>query len=97
MAAMLAGRPDAARLARQLPDNPAAQLVLADREAKAGHWDAAETGFPRLPQQGLTQVLRPLLIAWAQQGEGRRMPRSARSRRSSRARASAAFTRCMRP
>jgi Flp pilus assembly protein TadD len=71
LAAALAGRPDAARLAASLPDNPAAQLVLADREAKSGHWDRAETGFSALPQQGLTQVLRPLLIAWAQQGQGR--------------------------
>src|SRR3954453_17992996 len=34
LAAPLAGRPDAARLAFSLPDNPVAQLVLADREAK---------------------------------------------------------------
>ncbi|HYZ64008.1 MAG TPA: tetratricopeptide repeat protein [Acetobacteraceae bacterium] len=71
LAALLAGRPDATRLATSLPDNPVAQLVIADHEAKAGRWDAAETQFSRLPPQGLTQVLRPLLVAWAQQGAGR--------------------------
>src|SRR4051794_17424947 len=72
LAATLAGRPDAARLASSLPDNPVAQLVLADREAKSGRWDRAETGFAALSQQQpLTQVLRPLLIAWSQHGQGR--------------------------
>ncbi len=71
IAATLAGRSGAARLAAGLPDNPVAQLVLADRDAKAGKWDTAEARFASLPAQGLTQVLRPLLIAWAQQGAGR--------------------------
>ena len=68
LAAALAGRPAAARLAAGLPDNPVAQLVLADRDALAGQWDSAEARFQALPQNGVTQVLRPLLIAWAQQG-----------------------------
>ncbi|MBV8913022.1 MAG: hypothetical protein JOZ05_08305, partial [Acetobacteraceae bacterium] len=72
LAATLAGRPDAPRLAASLPDNAIAQLVLADREANLGHWDRAEVGFGALSQQQpLTQVLRPLLIAWSQQGQGR--------------------------
>jgi tetratricopeptide (TPR) repeat protein len=72
LSATLAGRPDAARLAGSLPDNPIAQLVLADREAIAGNWDRAETGFSALSQQQpLTLVLRPLLVAWSQQGQGR--------------------------
>ena len=71
VASVLAGRPEAARLAARMPDNPIAQLVLADADAKAGRWDNAEARFAGLPQQGLTQVLRPLLIAWSQQGAGR--------------------------
>ena len=71
IAATMAGRPTAALLAAGLLDNPVAQLVLADREAQAGNWDRAETGYAALPQQGLTQVLRPLLLAWAQAGAGR--------------------------
>ena len=68
--AVLAGRPEAVELARALPKAPAAILVLADADVKAGRWRAAEARFAMLPGQGATQVLRPLLIAWAQQGAG---------------------------
>jgi tetratricopeptide (TPR) repeat protein len=68
LATLMSGRPEAARLARELPDNQAAQLLLGDVEAKNGNWEAAEQHFNRLPRQGLTQVLQPLLVAWAQQG-----------------------------
>ncbi len=71
IAATMAGRPDAARLAVSVPDNAVAQLVLADRDVRSENWEQAETRFIALPRQGLTQVLRPLLIAWAQQGAGR--------------------------
>ena len=71
IAALLAGRGDAAAMAEKLPDNPVAQLVLADRAAQAGRWDEAETRFAGLSPQGITQVLRPLLVGWAQQGAGR--------------------------
>ncbi len=70
MAALLAGRPDAVRLARMQPDNQAAQLLLGDLDARNGSWDAAEQRFASLPKQGLTQVLQPLLVAWAQAGGG---------------------------
>jgi tetratricopeptide (TPR) repeat protein len=70
LAALLAGQPGAARLAATVPDNPIAQLVLADREGKAGNWSGAEARFAALRQdQGITQVLRPLLTAWAQFGQ----------------------------
>jgi tetratricopeptide (TPR) repeat protein len=71
IAALDAGRPEAVRLARQLPDSQVAQLVLADVDIKAGHWQAAEQRFHALPRQGMTQLLQPLLVAWAQQGDGR--------------------------
>ncbi len=72
LAALLSGQPQMTRLAAALPGNPLAQIVLADRDAKAGRWDAAEHKFAGLPQQQvLTQVLRPLVIAWAQQGAGK--------------------------
>jgi tetratricopeptide (TPR) repeat protein len=69
-ACLLAGRPDALRLARKLPDSQPAQLLLGDADAKAGNWDAAEAKFHALPHQGLTQILAPILVAWAQQGGG---------------------------
>ena len=71
IAAVLAGQPDAARLATGVADNAVAQLVLADRDARNENWEQAEARFAALPQQGLTQILRPLLIAWAQQGARR--------------------------
>jgi tetratricopeptide (TPR) repeat protein len=71
LAAVLADRGEAPQLAAVLPGNPVAQLVLADQDAHAGHWTDAEARFAGMPQQGVTLVLRPLLIAWAQAGEGR--------------------------
>jgi tetratricopeptide (TPR) repeat protein len=71
LAAVLSDGAEAPQLAGMLPNNPVAQLVLADQDAKAGHWTDAEARFAGLPQQGVTQVLRPLLVAWAQAGEGR--------------------------
>lgn len=71
MACAMDGSPEAAALAGQLPDNVPAQLVLADRDAAAGDWDSAERRFAALPPEGLTQILRPLLLAWARAGAGR--------------------------
>ena len=45
--------------------------VLGDEAAKAGNWQEAERRFRDLPRQGLTQLLQPLLLAWAQQGDNR--------------------------
>jgi tetratricopeptide (TPR) repeat protein len=70
LASALGGRQEAVQLARQLPDNQAAQLLLGDSEARAGNWAAAEQRFRALPRQGLTQLLQPLLVAWAQAGAG---------------------------
>ena len=71
VASTLAGRPAAPRLAAALPDNPAAQLVLANQDVLAGRWAEAERRFAGLAPSSLSQVLRPLLVAWAQQGAGR--------------------------
>jgi tetratricopeptide (TPR) repeat protein len=68
---LLAGRPEALTLARMQPDVQAAQLLVADSEATSGNWEKAESLYGALPKQGLTQVLQPLLVAWAQQGGGR--------------------------
>ena len=70
LASLIAGRTEAIALARQLPDSQPAQLLLGTVEARAGHWQAAEQRFHGLQRQGLTQLLQPLLIAWAQQGAG---------------------------
>lgn len=72
LAAIAAERPDAIALAKRVPaDNQFAQLVLAGEDMRLGHWDAAEQRYHGLPRQGLTQLLQPLLVAWAQQGAGK--------------------------
>ncbi len=71
VAAALAGRASASRLAAALPDNPAAQLVIANQDVLAGRWAQAEARFGALAPSSLTQILKPLLVAWAQQGAGR--------------------------
>jgi tetratricopeptide (TPR) repeat protein len=69
-AAVLSGRPEALALAHQLPSNPAAVLLLADQDVRSGHWADAQARFGALPSQGVTQLLAPLLMAWAEQGAG---------------------------
>lgn len=68
--ALLAGDSQAADLARSLPQNPLAQLLLATQAAHAGNWQAAELAFAELPHQTLADAIRPLLLAWAQQAQG---------------------------
>ena len=68
---LLAGRSRLGALAARVPGNPLAQLYLADEQARAGHWDAAERRYAAMPERGLTGAVRPLLVAWAQQGAGR--------------------------
>jgi tetratricopeptide (TPR) repeat protein len=68
---LLAGRPDAARIAPSLPTNPVALLLLADKQAKSGNWQAAELAYAELPKDPLLDSLKPLLLAWAQQAQGR--------------------------
>jgi len=70
LTSLMAGRPEAERLAGLLGRNQAAQLVLAGRDARAGAWAQAEARFAALPREGATDVMRPLLIAWAQMGRG---------------------------
>jgi tetratricopeptide (TPR) repeat protein len=70
IAALLDGRADAARLARVIPNEPLAAMFLAGQDAQAGRYDRAEQRFRALPRQGLSALLQPLLLAWAQQGRG---------------------------
>jgi tetratricopeptide (TPR) repeat protein len=70
IATVMDGRADALRLARRLPENAVAQLLVAGADAQAGRWERAEQRFRALPRQGATQVLQPMLVAWAQQGRG---------------------------
>jgi len=70
IASVLDGRADAQRLARRLPDNPAAQLLLIGAEVQAGRYERAEQLVRALPRQGPSAVLSPITLAWVQQGRG---------------------------
>ncbi|HEY1935713.1 MAG TPA: tetratricopeptide repeat protein [Acetobacteraceae bacterium] len=70
IAALLDGRPEAVQLARQLPNNQVARLVLVNQDVRSGNWQAAETGLQDIPRQGLTQLLQPLMLAWTLAGAG---------------------------
>jgi tetratricopeptide (TPR) repeat protein len=45
-------------------------MYLAGQDAQAGRYERAEQRFRALPNQGLSSLLKPLLVAWAQQGRG---------------------------
>ena len=70
VASLLDGRQDALQLARRLPENQAAQLLLIGADAHAGRWDRAEQRVRALPRQGPAALLQPLLLAWSLQGKG---------------------------
>ncbi len=70
IATLLDGRPEAVRLARRLPDNPLAAMLIAGTDAQAGRWDRAETRIRGLPRQGASQLLQPMLLAWTLHGKG---------------------------
>lgn len=69
-AALMSGSPEAARLARRLPDDQAAILLRVATDARAGAWPRAEAAARTLPRDGQAGLLRPVLLAWARQGEG---------------------------
>ncbi len=71
LACLLTDRPQTESLARAQPDSPIAQLYLVDLAAQRGHWGDAQQRAANLPQQGMTQVLQPLLLAWTEFGAGR--------------------------
>ena len=66
----LAGRHEAAELAGQMEGNPLAPLVLGNAAARMGQWSAAEAGYSQIAGSPLNALLRPLLVAWSQQGAG---------------------------
>ncbi|HQT60289.1 MAG TPA: hypothetical protein PLV07_09630 [Acidiphilium sp.] len=69
LSAALAGRPDAARLAARLSGDPLAAMTLANAAVRRGDWKTAATRFASLPAEGLTGLVRPLLLAWCEAGD----------------------------
>ncbi|MFC7543632.1 tetratricopeptide repeat protein [Siccirubricoccus deserti] len=70
VATLLDGRSEAMRLARRLPENAAANLLLAGADVQAGRWERAEQRLRTLGRSGPVQVLQPALLAWVQYGRG---------------------------
>lgn len=70
IAALLAGRANAASLAAGLPTNQVALLTLVNDAVLEGRWAQAVKRAEALPDQNITRVLKPFLLAWAQQGAG---------------------------
>ncbi len=66
----LAGRPEAAALATRVTPSLITALVLANADAARGDWRSAVRALDDLPGSNLNQAIRPLLLAWAQQGAG---------------------------
>jgi tetratricopeptide (TPR) repeat protein len=60
----------ASALATAVPRDPLAQLLLAGSAARAGHWHEALRRYQSSPTpDGLTAIMKPLLVAWALKGE----------------------------
>ena len=70
LASALAGRPEAQRLARDMPDAAVARLLLANADALAGRWSLAADRLRAPGWVGPTSVLQPLLLAWTEQAQG---------------------------
>jgi tetratricopeptide (TPR) repeat protein len=70
IAALLAGSPRAAALAGANADNALAVMLLGNNQALAGNYEAAITEFTQLPSDDLAGLIKPLLLAWAEAGNG---------------------------
>jgi Flp pilus assembly protein TadD len=70
LAALLAGSPQAAALAPEVPGNALSAMLEGNRAAAAGRYGEAEQDFGTLPADDLAGLIKPLLLAWAQYGAG---------------------------
>jgi Flp pilus assembly protein TadD len=70
MAGVLSGSPSATSLAARQPHNALSIMLLGNHAALNGNFVQAQADFTSLPQDELTGLIKPLLIAWAQFGQG---------------------------
>ncbi len=70
MAGVLSGDASATALAPRMPQNALATLLLGNQAAQQGDFARAQKIFTSLPPDDLTGLIKPLLIAWAQFGQG---------------------------
>lgn len=70
IAALLANSPDALRLAPLMPGNALAAMLRGNQAVRQKDFKAAASDYAAMPEGGLTGLIRPLLIAWSQDGAG---------------------------
>jgi Flp pilus assembly protein TadD len=70
LSALLAGSPHARELAARVPDNTLAVLLRGNQAALDGNFRQAKALFSLLPQDDLTVLIKPLLLAWTTFGRG---------------------------
>jgi len=70
LAALLAGSKQADRLAAQVPDNALAEMLRGNQAALDGDFGQAEAAYATLPRDDLAGLIKPVLLAWAQFGQG---------------------------
>jgi tetratricopeptide (TPR) repeat protein len=70
IAAVISGNAQAPKLARQVSGNAIATMLLGNQAALDGNFDQAVQDYSRLPEDDLSSLLSPLLIAWATAGAG---------------------------
>ncbi|MGE4480180.1 tetratricopeptide repeat protein [Acidocella sp.] len=70
LAGVLSGSPQAMQLAPRLPGNALAALLLGNQAAMNGDYAAAARFINSLPNDQLATLIKPLLLAWTQFGEG---------------------------
>ncbi len=70
IAAVVAGNPQAAKLAPEVGNNALAIMLLGNQAAQTGDYAEAVKQYQSLPHDELSGLLAPLLVAWAQLGQG---------------------------
>jgi tetratricopeptide (TPR) repeat protein len=70
LAALLAGSPEAEKLAAEVPANALAAMLRGNQAAQSGDYAAANRIFTQLPQDQMIGLIRPLLLAWTLFGQG---------------------------
>lgn len=68
--ALLANSPNAPALARRMGNDPLALMVRGNALLAFGHNAKAAAVFKTMPPTGVTGLIRPLLLAWTEAGEG---------------------------
>jgi tetratricopeptide (TPR) repeat protein len=70
MAGVLSGDAGTASFAARQPHNVLATMLLGNHAATTGDFATAQADYASLPQDDLTGLIKPILIAWAQYGQG---------------------------